>query len=97
MIDGIHAKALLADRGYDSDEIIEKAVGLDMQPVIPSKKNRKVQRAYDKESYRVRHLVENAFLYLKKWRGIATRYAKLSRSFLAAVQIRCIILWAGII
>ncbi|NBQ67649.1 MAG: IS5/IS1182 family transposase, partial [Nitrosomonadaceae bacterium] len=30
------------------------------------------------------------------WRGIATRYAKNTTSFLAAVQIRCIALWANI-
>jgi transposase len=35
-------------------------------------------------------------LHLKRWRGIATRYAKRSDSFLAAVQIRCLVLWAGI-
>jgi len=37
-------------------------------------------------------LVENAFLYLKRWRGIATRYAKNAASFLAAIHIRCIAL-----
>jgi Transposase and inactivated derivatives len=61
--------------------------------VIPPKKNRKSQREYDKDIYRVRHLVENAFLHLKRWRGIATRYAKALTSFAAAVQIRCIALW----
>ncbi|MBQ3171297.1 MAG: IS5/IS1182 family transposase, partial [Mailhella sp.] len=40
--------------------------------------------------------VENAFLKMKHWRGIATRYAKRTDSFLAAVQIRCIALWAKI-
>ena len=47
-------------------------------------------------SYKLRHLVENAFLHLKRWRGIATRYAKNSSSFLAAVPIRCIALWASL-
>ena len=64
-----------------------------MSPVIPPKKNRKVQREYDKELYKARHLVENAFLYLKQRRGIAARYAKNAASFLAAVQIRRIFLW----
>ncbi len=32
--------------------------------VIPPKRNRKVQREYDKDLYKLRHLVENAFLYL---------------------------------
>ncbi|MDR3792249.1 MAG: IS5/IS1182 family transposase, partial [Terracidiphilus sp.] len=40
--------------------------------------------------------VENAFRHLKEWRGIATRYAKRSDSFLAAVQIRCLMLWINI-
>ncbi len=46
-----------------------------MNPVIPPKKNRKAQRPYDKELYKVRHLIENAFLILmlKRWRSIATR------------------------
>lgn len=61
-----------------------------MEAVIPPKKNRKEQRPFDKELYKLRHLVENAFLHLKQWRGIATRYAKNTTSFLAAVQIRCI-------
>ena len=87
----------MADRGYDTDEIVEMAVKAAMDPVIPAKKNRKTQRDYDKYLYKLRHLVENAFLHLKRWRGIATRYAKRSSSFLAAVQIRCISLWAEII
>jgi transposase len=87
---------LLADRGYDSDAIVEQAQKQGMKPVIPPRKNRKVQRLYDADIYKLRHLVENAFLHLKRWRGIATRYAKNTASFLAAVQIRCIALWANI-
>jgi len=97
LIDGLSAEALLADRGYDSNELIDKVVESGCQLVIPPKKNRREQRDYDKALYRVCHLVENAFLHLKRWRGIATRYAKQSLSFLAAVQIRCISLWAEII
>ncbi|MEQ1838108.1 MAG: IS5/IS1182 family transposase, partial [Candidatus Nitrotoga sp.] len=37
------------------------------------------------------------FLHLKRWRGIATRYAKCTASFLAAVHIRCIALWASVL
>jgi transposase len=65
-----------------------------MQAVIPPKRNRKIQRDYDKDLYKLRHLVENAFLSLKQWRGIATRYAKNSSSFLAAVQIHSLLRWA---
>ena len=91
------ADHLLADRGYDSDAMINQAQKQGMEGVIPPKKNRKTQRHYDKTLYEWRHLVENAFLHLKRWRGIATRYAKNTSSFIATVQIRCIALWANIL
>ena len=97
LIDGLDALHLLADKGYDSDAIVAKAESQQMEVVIPPKKNRVEQRAYDQALYRLRHLVENAFLHLKRWRGIATRYAKNTASFLAAVRIRCIALWAAIL
>jgi transposase len=90
------AEYLLADKGYDTDAIVAQALAQGMIPVIPPKSNRLVQREYDAYLYRHRHLVENAFLHLKRWRGIATRYAKNAASFLAATQIRCIALWARI-
>ena len=97
LIGELTAEHLLADKGYDTDEIIRQAVLQGMKPEIPPKSNRRVQREYDKELYGLRHLVENAFLHLKRWRGIATRYAKNTASFLAAVHIRCIALWTKIL
>ena len=97
LIAGISAEYLLADKGYDSGKIVDAATSQGMEIVIPPRKNRVVKREYDKELYRLRHLVENAFLHLKRWRGIATRYAKNTASFLAAVQIRCIFLWATLL
>ena len=88
---------LIADRGYDSDEIVNQAKTQEMQVVIPPRCNRKEQRDYDKYLYKLRHLVENAFLHIKQWRGVATRYAKNIKSFIAAIQIRCMILWSKLI
>ena len=51
---------------------------------------------YNEYLYKLRHLVENCFLALKRWRGIATRYARNSAAFVAAIQIRCIAIWAAI-
>jgi transposase len=90
------AEHLIADKGYDSDAIIRQAKIQGMQAQIPPRKNRKALRDYDEYLYRQRHLVENAFLHIKQWRGIATRYAKDLASFLAAVQIRCLALWLKI-
>ena len=93
-MNGVDADYLLADRGYDSDAIVNKIENQSMEVVIPPRKNRKTLRKYDEDLYKIRHLVENAFLHLKRWRGIATRYAKNTASFIAAVQIRCIALWS---
>ena len=97
LIEGIDAQNLLADRGYDTSEIVAFALSAGINVIIPPKKNRKEQREYDRYLYKIRHLVENAFLWLKRWRGIATRYAKNSSSFLSAVHIRCIAIWLAVL
>lgn len=55
--------------------------------VIPPRRNRKQQRAYDTELYEARHLIENFFCKLKQFRALATRYDKIARNFLAAVHL----------
>ena len=97
LIEGIEAENLLADRGYDTNSIISFAKSRKMGVIIPPKRNRKVQREYDKTTYKHRHLIENAFLKLKRWRGVATRYAKKATSFRGAVVLSAIILWLRII
>jgi transposase len=96
LLEGLSAEYLLADRGYDSDALLDQARKQGMTPVIPPKKNRKVQREYDKELYQLRHRIENVFLHRKRWRGIATRDAQNTASFLAAAHIRCLVLWLNI-
>ena len=96
LVEGITAEYLLADKGYDSDALVASLKKDGIHPVIPQRKSRKNMRGYDKYIYRLRHLVENAFLELKRWRGIATRYAKNTAPFLAAVHIRCIAIWVNI-
>jgi transposase len=87
---------LIADKGYDTNKVLALAQARGMEVCIPPMKSRTVQRKYDKYLYTIRHLVENAFLRLKEWRGIATRYAKRMSSFFAAVCLRCAIMWAKI-
>ena len=72
LTEGLDAANLLADKGYDTDAIVETCKAKGMTPVIPPKRNRNVQREYDHDIYRERHLMENAFEKLKRWRGIAT-------------------------
>ena len=93
----IDADAAIADKGYDSQEFVDALESEGIEAVIPPRKNRKLQRIYDKHLYKLRHLVENAIQQLKEWRGVATRYAKRASSFLAIVQIRCVFQWLKIL
>ena len=71
LIEGIKAEHLLADKAYDTNEIVAGASARGMNPVIPPKSNRKEKRDYDRALYKLRHLVENGFLEFKQWRGVA--------------------------
>jgi transposase len=88
------ADILLADKAYDADQrVINLLKEQGKTSVIPSKKNRKEQRPYDKELYKARHLIENFFCRLKQFRAIATRYDKTARNFLAAVHLAASVVW----
>ena len=75
-------------------EIVAAALELGMNPVIPPKSNRKEGRKYDHALYQSRHLVEKGFLGFKQWRGVATRYAKRTASYLAICQLRAVMIWS---
>jgi transposase len=79
--------ALLADKAYDADSLIDTLEQRAITPVIPPKANRKVTRHCDFVLYCERNLVERFFNKIKHYRAIATRYDKLARNFLAAVQL----------
>lgn len=87
------AKALIADRGYDAQAIIDLVRETGGNAHIPTQRDRKVQRSVDRALYRQRNLVERYFCKLKHFRGIATRFAKLARNFLAAVMLASARLW----
>ena len=93
LIEGFRQGYLLADRGYDTDAIILQAMEQDMIPVIPSKKNRKQLREYDEYLYKIRHLVENAFLLLKD--GAILRRATLKILLLSSPPSKSVVLPFG--
>jgi transposase len=85
--------ALLADKGYDADRFIERLDLRGIAVVIPPKSNRKVQRNCDYALYAERNLVERFFNHIKHFRGIATRYEKTARNFLAGIRLVCALAW----
>jgi transposase len=77
----------MMDKGYDSDRIREHLVAHDIVPVIPPKSNRTAPIDYDADLYKLREKVERFFNNLKQFRRIATRYEKLSQTFLALIHL----------
>ena len=84
---------MLGDKAYDSDEVRQNLKDRGTKPVIPNKCNRKRRFSFNKQSYKRRHRIENAFCRLKDFRRIATRYDKLARNFLAGVCLAAAIVW----
>lgn len=75
------------DKAYDSQNIRERLLEEKIEPVIPPRKLRKQDITYDKEKYTMRNEVERFFNKIKEFRRIATRYEKLSDTFLAMIHI----------
>ena len=84
---------VVADRGYDSNAVLELIRSSGAQPSIPSTSQRSVRRTVDMAIYRQRNLVERFFCSLKHFRRIATRFDKLARNFLATVLLGSTRLW----
>jgi transposase len=55
--------------------------------------HRVTPRQFDRELYKARHLIENFFCKLKRFRAIATRYDKTARNFLAAIHLAAATIW----
>jgi transposase len=94
LLDGLPAPlTVVADRGYDSNAVLELIARSGAQPSIPSCARRVVPRSVDPAIYRQRNLIERFFCKLKQFRRVATRFDKLARNFLAAVLIASTRLW----
>ncbi|MDP8051150.1 IS5 family transposase [Pasteurella atlantica] len=89
---------IIADRGYDSQELREIIkTNKKAKPVIPRKRNSKIgNHDMDWCLYKYRHLVENAFAYLKRYRAVATRYDKTQRNYESVITLACCMRWLKI-
>ena len=90
LIDGVAAEYVLADKAYDADKLFQKVIDQGGDPVVPPKRNRKRQHAYDKALYKERNRVERFFSKLKQFRRVATRYDKLLANFMGFVTLAAI-------
>ena len=93
LIERFDAGAVIADKGYDSDALVQRIEEAGAQAIIPPRSNRKTPRAVDWHRYKARNLVERFFCRLKQFRRLATRYEKLATRFNAFLQLACAYIW----
>ena len=93
LIEGFSFEYVLADRGYDGQAFIETVVRSGAQALIPSKKNAKQPRDYDRWRYRERHLVECFMNKIKHYRRVFSRFDKLARRYLGFVHLTSALIW----
>lgn len=84
---------LLADRAYDTNASGDSAKEKRAWANVPAKRSRKECFPFSAWVYRQRNLIERFFNKLKQFRGVATRYDKDPRNFLAAVKLVATRIW----
>ena len=87
LIDGIEFGALLADKAFDSNDIIAELNDRGAKIVISQHPRRAQPIPIDLEIYKWRHLIENFFAKLKEFKRIAMRACKTDQSFEAMIYL----------
>ena len=85
-------QVVIGDKGFDSQKLVDFIQARGGEAVIPSRQNSTTPRAYDRERYKDRNLVERFWNKIKHYRRVATRYEKTARNFLAFVHVASIML-----
>lgn len=93
LVEDIEAEAVLADKGYDTDHLVEKIGEQGTEVVIPPRRGRRNQRFYDTDLYKERNRIERFFNKLKHFRRVATRCDKLLANFMGFVKLAAIAIW----
>jgi transposase len=93
LLEGPQAKAVLADKAYDSNGLRETIAQMEAQAVIPSKRNRKVPIPHDPELYKQRNRIERCFGRLKHFRRFATRYDRRTIHFAGFIHLAAAMIW----
>lgn len=82
----------IADKDYDANDVRDFLAAQGTQAVISPMPRRLDPPPFDPVAYRMRNLIERAFCRLKDWRGVATRYDKTARNFLAGVCLAIVVM-----
>lgn len=93
LLEGWETERVIADKGYDSDQVLATIEALTAEVVISPKANRLEQREYDQDNYKERHLIECFFNKLQQFRRVFSRFEQTARIYLAFVQFASIMIW----
>ncbi len=85
-------EVVIADKGYDKKALVERIEGMGAEAVIPTQKDRTVQRAIDRDRYKDRNLAERFWARAKQYRRVATRYDKKAQNFMAFVHVAAVMI-----
>ena len=96
--------AVRGDKAYSSRAIRAHLRERGIRSVIPEPADQQGNRkrrgsrggrpvGYDRDDYRGRNVIERRFCHLKQWRGLATRYDKLTLVYRAAAVLNAVIAW----
>ena len=89
----LDTKLIIADKGYDSDDLRDWLEIEGIKSVIPKRRYKGQKPEDNPEMYRERNLIERAFGRLKDFRRFATRYDKRAHVFEATVALCAIKSW----
>jgi len=89
LLEGQQAEAVIADKGYDSAEIVAAIEALGAVAVIPPRRHWKHPRSYDRALYKQRNLIERCFNRLKNFRRFSTRYCRTIEAFRSCAALAC--------
>lgn len=90
---GLEPEEVVADKGYDSDELVQSIRDAGAKAVIPPRRNRRHKRRWDRQIYKDRNIIERFFCRLKQFRRIATRYDKLAERYASIVTVGASFVW----
>jgi transposase len=92
LLGDIHYAYVIADSAYSAKALVDALVARGCTVVITANPTHP-QRDYDAHLYKDRHLMENFFQRIKRFRRIAMRFEKLARNFLAFLFLASSLVW----
>jgi transposase len=85
--------AVAGDKGYSSSDLRNWLQAREIEADIPKREDEMPPHDYDRDKSRERPVIEQTINRLKRFRRVATRYEKLTSSYLAMVTIVMILEW----